>query len=259
MPRFLSATCLALCLSLSASAQELFRDSFNRPDVRDADSHPRFWSVGGTEGSVEIRNRQLLFTLPGGGPNAQTRTLRSHSATLTFNFFERPATFTVTGLSVVNPQASATVGKNPQNSVFQFYLSPPGEQSPTSANATSDLVGLRIRGNNFIELGFKQNNDSENVFSGTHLRLERRLPASPAIDGFNLTLDAAHYSLILSFANSTTSELFTGPHGLQPDTWGRPPQLGESSLGLVIQSFISSGLANDTVVTLDSLSVTPVR
>lgn len=242
-----------------ASAADLFLDEFKNDSAIHSDNVPHFWNAVGNQGDIFVRNQHLVFHLPGGGKTPQTSTLRSHGARPTFNFFERAHTFTVTGLSVKNPQAGDNVGKNPQNSVVQFFLSPPDETPSTSATSSANLVGLRIRANGGVELGFKQNSAGENVFSGPRLHLERRLGPPPAITGFSLTLDATSYSLVLVFSDLTKSEPFTGRHLLDAASWGRGAQRGQSSIGFVVQSFISGGVANDTEVRLDSFRVSQDR
>lgn len=255
-----AAALLALA-PLSASATILFQDNFDNGTPANSDSVPDYWTLvtpnAASSGStVTESGGTLSIALPGSNTtDTQTRTIRSHASAPAFNFFHQPLTFSVAGFSVTNPQVG-DVGAGPGNSLFQFSLSPTTESNPTSATATTDMVGLRIRASNRVELGFKQNDGSTNVFASANLAHD--FTYTQAITGFSLTLDATSYSLVLTFADNSTSTSISGTHGLGLETWGSGDALGDSGIGLVTQSFLSSNKANDTLVTLDSLTVTAV-
>lgn len=258
----LATACLSTAL-LTASASAtvvLFEDNFSNDVVANSDAITGFWNpVNSSFGSATEDDGSLIVSLPGSdNTTVQTRTVRSHdSAGPHFNFFAQELTFSVSGLSVTNPGVG-DVGINGGNSVFQFFLSPATESNPTSANGTTDLIGVRIRANNRVELGFKQDGGTtgdDNVFGS--LYLEHNVTYTAPVTGFALTLNATSYSLFLTFDDiNTPSTTITDTHGLTQGTWGTGETLGESSIGLVTQSFISSGKANDTLVTLNSLTVT---
>lgn len=256
-------TAALLALSpLSASATVLFQDNFNNGVVADSDSVTGFWNPVGSAvvgSSLAESGGNLVISLPGSNNStAQNSTLRSHDgAGPTFNFFTQQLTFTLSGLSVTNPGVG-DVGVSASNSILQFYISPSSTSPYTNPSTTPDMVGVRIRANNRVELGFKQDDTTtSNVFSGDSLA--HNFTYADTVTGFALTLDATHYSLLIFFDNvETPSTTVSGTHGLSEGAWGAGETIGESGIGLVASSFISSGKANDTLVTLDSLTVTAI-
>lgn len=253
-PKYLVALGLfaALTSSLTAS-QQLFIDTFSNGNINNSDHVNGYWQQGSLTQHASESGGNLLVNLPGeaDSTSTQTYTMRSTGNAPTFNFFANEVTFAFSGLSVVTPPSSP--GTNEANSLFQLLISPSNEANPTSTSNIANGFGIRIRASDVVTLGSKSGGLGGGIFAGDNM-LVNDTTISSSIIGFSITLDATSYTVNIATSSGNHTPL-TGTHGLSLEDWGAG---GQSSMGIVIQSFVSSGSVNATDVTLSQIEVTQV-
>ncbi|MHB1157563.1 MAG: PEP-CTERM sorting domain-containing protein [Phycisphaerales bacterium] len=206
----------------------VFQDNFGNDVPVNSDGVPAtgtgFWSVvpatpiaGGS-----VTESAGLVTLVAGGPSSTagqvSAMLRSGAPTDDFNFFTQKLTF------------SATVGvttntANYWDGLLRFVIE---SQSGTNYSA-NDALAVRLRRRSTgdeVLLAYKINNSAmspdQNNASVTFLvgAGGNGVVLSHRVTGFELTLDATDYTLVIHQDGGAADATYTGTHGLLVGDWG---------------------------------------
>lgn len=230
------------------ATKPIFIDDFNNGNPADADSAARFWAVNNsvTPGNLNaMRESGGKLSLTVGtstpSPDGFSGMSLASAPSSSFNFFTRPLTFQVRGLSMAGTTAA---GK----STFRLGLI----SGHNNSYGADDAVVLMVYGNGKIALGSKFNTASANekwIFSQEN-------GADDIVTGFDLTLGPApgggiQYGISVHGGNTVKRT------GLIPNisaaAWGTG---GNSALMLWAQEYYATGIEHFTTQ-IDSLAVIP--
>lgn len=240
----------------------VFQDLFGNGSVVNSDSINNFWTSSTSNESTVTEAGGKLVLAAGGSTstvNQQVARVTSASTSNTFNFFTQKLTFSVAVGISSNTSAGWQVGN-------RFVIE--SEAKPNYGANDALCVGLQSRatGDAFV-LAYKKNNSAMlpdmNDPSVTFLVGSYNSFATVAdhhIIGFDLTLDATSYTLIVHFDGGVDSATYTGSHGINLSDWGNGESNGgQAALQMETIRVSDASLAGKNgASTWDSVTVTQV-
>lgn len=205
---FLALICLG-AISLRSQAQtEIFRDTFANGVVTSSDTITGFWSTTlGTDSSITESTGNLTVTA--GGPSSAggiiSPLISSGTPRDDYNFFKRKLEF----------KADIAIGGTVASSSWvRFSLT----GSPGLNYNVEDALVVLFKGDNTVTLSTKQDR-AYTTTEGVNV-LIHGVNVGGTITGYDFTVDALNYSLVVYFQGGTGSRTFTGTHGLVAAQWG---------------------------------------
>lgn len=199
---------LGVGVMISSAQVTVHVDTFENGSVTNSDAITGFWTLSvPTDATITESGGKLNMTAGSvTSPNGVISPLiYSGAPREAFNFFKRPLRFTG------NVSISGTV----LNQCFlRFSLT-----GATGSNYTvDDALVLLMKADNTVTLSTKQ--DRSNTSAESVNVLVNGVTVAGAITGFDLTLDAVNYTLVVYFQGGTGSATYTGAHGLVAAQWG---------------------------------------
>jgi hypothetical protein len=191
----------------------VFTDHFEDGAIANSDHLVGFWTAGQNQGTLVERNGNLHFAVTAGSQKSPW--IRS-AVSPEFNFFNRPLAFSVRGLRYSSTPAAT------EHAYFQLMVA---SLSSSSASLLPDAIGVRIRANNQIVVGWKMDDATRTLFSGRYVRVT--YDASAAVTGFTLTVRTTGWTLIASLADESVVTL----SGLFPANFTRANWDGQVTQG----------------------------
>lgn len=194
----------------SAVAQTpIFFDTFENGAVTNGEVIPVFWTPSSPANTTVAETGGALVITAGGlaSPNGTLAPhLRSGNPSAQFNFFHGPLRFA----------ASVAIGGTaPANqSLVRFALT-----GNNAANySAEDVLAVRLQGDNRVSLSVKQ--DRAAISPEAVTLLINAAGVGSTVTGFELTLDATNYTLVVAHTGGAGSTAFNGAHGLIAAQWG---------------------------------------
>lgn len=236
--------CHALLSAAWASAQTpIFFDTFENGAVTNGEVIPAFWTPSAPANTTVAETGGALV-ITAGGPASPNGTfaphLRSGNPSAQFNFFRGQLRFAA---------AVGIAGTAPANqSLVRFALT-----GNNAANySAEDVLAVRLQGDNRVSLSVKQDRPAISP-EGVTLLINAANVGS-TITGFELTLDATNYTLVVTHAGGAGSTAFNGAHGLIAAQWGVD---GASSFQfeIVRATGAGAGAGLESVGTVDDFTV----
>lgn len=235
---------LLVCLWMSpAHAQvPLYVDTFANGVVSNSDTITAFWSpITNTYSSYTETGGKLVCTAGGAGTTYSgllAPRIFSGEPRDDFNFFKRKLRFSA-DVGITGDVAS--------ESLLRFVLSV-GSGSPYYEE---DGLAVLLTGDQKVTLSYKLDHSFFSIESG--VKLVNSVNVGSAITGFDLTLDATTYTLVVRTAGGTGSTTFTGTHGIVGAQWCID---GKSTAQFETVRASAAGVGQVTTSTVDNFLVT---
>jgi hypothetical protein len=223
----------------------VFFDTFENGVVTNSEVITAFWTVGAPTNTAVAEAGGGLVVTAGGmtSPNGTLAPLlRSGNPSAQFNFFQRRLRFA---------SAIGIGGTAPSNQCLMRFALTGSNAGNWSAD---DALAVRLQGDNRVSLSVKQDRANLSPEGGTLLINSANVGST--ITGFELTLDATNYTLVVTHAGGSGSTAFNGAHGLIAAQWGVD---GASALQFEILrasgTGTGAGAGLDAVGTVDNFTV----
>lgn len=199
---------LTAITAVPTSAQiPIFVDNFSNGVVSNSDTITAFWTPVTNTYSAITESSKLIMTAGDtstyGGVIAPR--LYSGNPSDEYNFFKRKLRFSAD----VNLTGAVLNQSN-----LRFALS----GGPGSIYYEEDALAVLFTGDQKVTLSYKLDKSYSGVESGT--KLVNAVALGGPATGFELTLDASTYTLVVRYQGGTGASTFSGTHGMSAVVWG---------------------------------------